>query len=183
MGGSLIYDDKGWFKGDLHRIHGLSLKCYDVNNVIQSLHEALLNELGVDVHIWSKRVAGVVCSCFDTVVGTSDPYCEICYGTGFVGGYDKLEYNNSDIIKMRIQDFSRALELTDAGYSLTISSKANLSAEPLIKNRDLVYWVSKGLFFEINNYTPKHIKEEISRQEFNLKFLLGNYLIYKLEGL
>lgn len=179
--GSLIWDENGKFRYYL-RDDGKTLGCYNPYYVIESLHEALLNNLGVDVHIWRRKTDGVVCSCYNSDTGEVDKYCEVCYGTGWVGGYDKVEYNGSDIIKMRIQDFSRNIEVNEGGFSFNINAKANLGAEPVVKNRDLVFWISRGLFFEINNYTPKFLKEEITRQEFSLKFLMGNYLIYKLEG-
>ena len=182
MGGSLIWDSDGKYKYYL-RDDGQILGCYNPLMVIASLHEALLENLGVDVHIWRRKTTGVVCSCFNQDTGEADKYCEVCYGTGWVGGYDKIEYNGLDSIKMRINDFSRNLELGEGGYSFNINAKANLGAEPIIKNRDLVYWVSRGLFFEANNYTPKFLKDDMIRQEFSLKFMMGNYLLYKLEGM
>ena len=181
MGGSLIYDEYGGFKSYLRKCVEKSLKCFDAEKLLQSLHEVILDELGIDVHIWSRKTSGVVCSCWNDLTGESNGSCEACYGTGFAGGYDEVLYEDTEIIKMRVANPQRALELTEFGYNVGVTIKGQLSKLPETKNRDLVYWISRGLLFELYNHTPIFYAEEITRQEFSLKLLQGYEVAHKLE--
>lgn len=53
----------------------------------------MLGGVGETVKIFLKKHTGVVCPyCYDTIGGGSiDPRCDVCFGTSFVGGYDKFD--------------------------------------------------------------------------------------------
>ena len=184
MGQSFIYNDTGGFKSSLRNCDDKKFACcYNIEELLKSIHSVVLSELGVDVHIWSILRAGTVCSCYDQYTGEAETDCPICYGTGLSGGYDQVIYNESELIKLRINNLQRTLELTDTGYSVGIQSKGQLAGEPLIKNRDLIFWVDKQLMFEVYNYTPKYVAELMTLQDFNLKLLQPYEVVRKLEGL
>jgi hypothetical protein len=56
-------------------------------------HNEILSTGGVPAFLWRQLDNGLVCTCDKSETGQPNSRCAVCYGTNFVGGYQKFGYD------------------------------------------------------------------------------------------
>ena len=110
--------------------HMYPMQFEQLTDIIQSREKWLLNVFSEPCDIWLRILPGdpnfIQCSCMDTNRSQSKQDCFICYGTGAVGGYEKLTLDKLASIRL---DLSR-------NHISPIDDDGKL----LISNRELASW-------------------------------------------
>jgi len=103
--------------------------------------EVLITATGVAVTLLHRKWEGTVCTaCVDYRRGQPLKYCNVCYGTGFVGGYD--QYINArrpdGKILERVSVATEDLNLKQTGYWQEYMPSCWVLPVPHVKDRDVI---------------------------------------------
>jgi hypothetical protein len=131
-------------------------------------NEILLRRGGETVNVFIRRTAGVRCANFDNArIQCKLPNCPICYGVGYVGGYDK--YSN---VLMKIEPYEQNIALTEFGVKVTSGAPSWITTFPIVKPGDIVTRTINNRRYELQNLDTKLSRGIITRQSFNLNEIL-----------
>ncbi len=92
------------------------------------------------------RCTNPQCPAFNNYQQAGNPDCNICFGSGWVGGYNYIEE-----IKVRLAPSNERLELGSDGALRQVKPKSWTMAEPIINTHDVI----------INMSQPKVLQEEV----------------------
>lgn len=142
--------------------------------------EVLLGVTGEPVILLKKIWDGITCSCVNSrKVSPKIRSCNICYGTGYVGGFNQFE-------NLRRQDRRVLMSFDEATEDLMYGEKEGLQQEfdvsawtmamPSIRDRDMVlrfdYTEDREFIYEVLNVSrEKIINRRYGRQRVSLKRL------------
>jgi len=93
----------------------------------------ILNQGGERVKLFIRRSAGVQCGCYSVEHKQPQNDCEVCYGTGILGGYD----GPYDIV-IAPDDAERGISQSNRGRNLSHSYETFTGPSPLISQRDFI---------------------------------------------
>ncbi|HVI40455.1 MAG TPA: hypothetical protein VM577_07330 [Anaerovoracaceae bacterium] len=151
-----------------NQIRGLSIS--DANAQRQ---EVLLNATGEPVVLVRRRWTGMRCPCFMANVEQPDDRCPICFGVGFVTGYDQfVNPRRSDgRIVVRFGPTEDSLIQNESGLESTFIPDCFTIVVPSIKNRDfLIRFNEDGteeFRYEVLNVTRNKIfQQDLGGQKF-----------------
>lgn len=128
----------------------------------------LLEREGERVKLFLRKWNGVRCTCYDDTYGYSKGIglkkggCPICFGTGFVGGYE----GPYDIL-IAPPETEKQVNLTDAGFHVIYDWQTWTGPEPLITDRDVIIRQNNDRSF-INRPNPQGSRGAIYQQHFSL---------------
>lgn len=141
----------------LDEVEAMSL--YDMERIDWIWAEAirrnkwLLEQTGDRVKLFLRKWNGQKCACYNETygyskgVGSNRP-CQICYGTGYVGGYE----GPFDIL-IAPPETEKAVNLMDAGLHVSYDWNTWTGPEPLLNERDVIIRSNNDRFFVIRpNY-------------------------------
>jgi hypothetical protein len=128
----------------------------------------ILDREGERVKIFIRKWNGEKCKCFDPDYGHSKGVglrtggCNLCYGTGFVGGYEG-PYD----VKIAPPETEKAINLMDVGFHVTYDWNTWTGPEPLLADRDVMIRMNNDRYF-VNRPNPQGSRGAIYQQHFNL---------------
>jgi len=127
----------------------------------------LLEQTGDRVKLFLRKWNGQRCSCYNDVYGRSkgvgtDRSCMICYGTGYVGGYE----GPFDII-IAPPETEKAVNLMDAGLHITYDWNTWTGPEPLLNDRDVIVRSNNDRFYVVRP-NPQGSRGATYQQHFSL---------------
>jgi hypothetical protein len=132
----------------------------------------ILTQGGERVKLFVQKVAGVPCECRIDVDGRQRAYskqpsnrCKICYGTGFVGGYE----GPYDII-MAPDDAEKRISQTSTGRRKEHSYEVFMTFTPIVSQRDFVVKQSNDRY-SIGPVRRPSNRGNVMQQHFNLGYL------------
>jgi hypothetical protein len=102
--------------------------------------EMLLERTGETCVLVKRLWKGIICSCFESNRESPEPRCSICFGTGFVSGYEQyFNPRRSDgRILVRFSPTQDDLEMQDAGLESKLIPDCWTLAVPSVKDRDFI---------------------------------------------
>jgi len=102
--------------------------------------EMLLDLTGEPVVLVRRLWKGVVCSCYEINREHPEPRCPVCFGTGFVTGYDQyFNPRRSDgRIMVRFGPTKEDLKMQDVGLESELIPDCWTLVIPAVKNRDFI---------------------------------------------
>lgn len=128
----------------------------------------LLSWKGEPCYLLVRRRFGERCpKCFDQWGASStSESCDVCYGTGFEGGYDVFEG------RFHVADGSERLAETEAGWNVTYNPRVWITDYPVVKEGDIL--VRKGDF-------QRYWIQDVRRQVQQSKLLMQTFSIAVVE--
>lgn len=155
---------------------------YKVDNTNKWFHKMnerdmwILKMDGELFDLYKRKLEGEHCSCWDDERGSaSNPNCDICYGTGFVGGYDP-------VYQLYIRQKPANNNLSREGRGLTVknSTGAWTICDIQIRDRDLLI-NPQGIMFRVTTANVNHAAGYLFHQELAMEEVETNDPIYKLK--
>lgn len=133
--------------------------------------------------ILRKKTSGVKCSCYDDDRGSGVSDCTSCYGTGFVGGYDK----DTNIYRMVLTLPTMAIKVTKYGIIVDDSPSGWLAYDCPIKQGDVI-WITdetgQDVYYRfwVKQIIPEFLfgRENIVKMKLDLVFINPGDPLYGL---
>lgn len=133
---------------------------------------------GEEVTLYVKKGAGEKCpDCYNEITGdtyTEKSLCPICYGTTYVGGFEKF----SDIL-IRILNAPDQIIETPFGITVGSTKSGRMSVYPLVNNGDW-FRTKGGDIYMIGNVEHEKVKNFILKQKLDLKLLSTGHVYYTI---
>jgi len=142
---------------------------------IRNRYKWLLQMGGEKVWLLKRRWVGEDCPNMDPVRNTHRHVdkCEICYGTGFIGGF----YPAVQIMASLIYATTERIVRYEYGMRREYEPKSWTLWKPILRNKDLI--VRKdGKRFWIQNVTPTRWRGIFLRQNFDLAEVEPDNIVY-----
>lgn len=102
--------------------------------------EMMLQATGEPAILFRRKWTGEVCPCYDGRRGQARNRCDICFGTGFVGGY--VRYVNcrepEGRILLRVGPTEEDLDLQEDGMRQKFIPACWTLPEPIVRDRDVI---------------------------------------------
>jgi len=134
----------------------------------------LLQQSGERVKVFIRKWMGTRCPDWDDTHKRSYAQCPICYGTGYVGGYE----GPFDIL-IAPPEAEKNLELGEAGIRLNYSFETWTGPSPLLSQRDFIVR-GNGERFSVGPITPEGSQGAIFLQHFPVQYIDTKDIIYKV---
>lgn len=151
-----------------------------LGNDVDQNQNAILNEIvrrdglllrrgGELVNIFIRKTAGPKCpDCYSPAGNQpTDPNCPTCFGTTYVGGYDK--YSN---VLCKIKPITTKLTLMEMGLKIDSSPAAWIGTFPIVKDGDILVRVFNNKRYEIQSVEEIISRGILVRQGFSINELL-----------
>lgn len=152
--------------------------------------EVLLSITGEPVVLFRRMWTGKRCKCFTSTRESVDSRCPVCFGTGFVTGYDQyFNPRRSDgRIMVRFGPSVDDLEPTDSGLESTLKPDCWTLVVPAVKDRDFIIRFNEDgteeFRYEILNVTRNRtILTESGAQKFGAQRIRKTDIIYQVAGI
>lgn len=125
----------------------------------------ILKNTGVLMDLYVRKTTGERCEhCWDENRGQAkDPTCKICFGTGFVGGYEPMHQ-----LYVRQKPAPQQLDMTTQGYMISANPGLWTISSVQIHNRDLLI-NPEGRIFSVTNSNISHAAGYYFHQELQSK--------------
>jgi len=145
-----------------------------VHNVIGRTNYAF-QLLGEDGKVYIKKFTGPRCPrCYGEIEGMhTDAKCEICFGTGRDGGYERLE------TRIAVTPFGQKFRETEFGFDQITGTKVYLSVYPKLHPFDIVCRQDNKRYI-ITDTQPCILKNMLIQQSADLIVLNLDHIAYKL---
>jgi len=147
-------DDEASDRNDSGHMYPLQFE--QLTDIVQGREKWLLNVFSEPCDIWLRILPGdpnfTQCSCMDANRGQSKQDCFICYGTGAVGGYEKLTLDKLATIRL---DLSR-----------NHLSPMDDDGKLLVSNRELAQWDESRLMDSYDIGTGKWLVRFPMRERY-----------------
>ena len=134
----------------------------------------ILEQFGERAKLFIRREVGDKCPEYSDTHQQASVYCEICYGTGIVGGY----YGPIDVI-IAPPEAEKHIDLTDTGLRLNFMFESWTGPSPLIRTRDFIVR-QNGERMMIGSVTPQGAMGSVFQQHFSLNYRDTKDIIYKV---
>ena len=134
----------------------------------------LLEQFGERCKLYVRKETGEKCPNFIDTHGQSCNTCKICFGTGYVGGYE-----GPIDITIAPPEAEKHIDLTDTGLKLNFSFESWTGPSPLLRTRDFVIR-QNGERMTIGSVTPQGAKGSVFQQHFMLNYRDSKDIIYKV---
>ena len=128
------------------------------------------------------------CVCTDPDRHEPHMQCEICYGTGWEGGYDlytcdATDYTDENQILVRFPKVEEDLQINPEGLVIERATRHWALPEPRINDRDLIVGTTgnnKNIIFRVKNWNDSRLRGVLLHQEFDTDRLNFTDVVYKL---
>lgn len=153
-----------------HQLRGMSLGDESAQRL-----EQLLNVTGEPVVLLRRLYKGVTCPCMKPTAQNPSLRCPICFGTGFVTGYDQY-YNprrSDGRILVRFDPTEEDIKFDDDGLESSFLPNSWTLVVPSIKSRDVLIRFNEDgteeFRYEVQKVTRNKLIESLSgAQKFSL---------------
>lgn len=135
----------------------------------------ILDQAGERVKVFVRKYMGERCPNYDDDYKQSENDCEICYGTGIVGGYEG-PYD----IKVAPQDADKRLEYTERGLSLNQEYEVWTGPSPMLSQRDFLVKQNNDRF-SIGSVRMPTNRGNVLQQHFSLDLIDENDIRYDVK--
>lgn len=137
----------------------------------------ILKNTGQLFDLYTRKCDGEHCpTCYDSVRGRSGTaQCSVCYGTGFVGGYEPMFQ-----LYIREKTATNDLAITSQGQVWNNAPGAWTITTTPIQNRDLLFNPEGKIYSVINSHTSQ-AAGYLFHQELQLKELDPTDPLYQME--
>lgn len=130
-----------------------------------------------NMYLLKKIRSGGRCFCFDDIRMVSDPKCKLCYGTSYVGGYEKatpikVNFANAEQYTQSF-DLSNMQGEERSGLQLWTSNYPIIQAEDVLVDDDNIRW-------RITSVTPTTKGKFILRQILTIEMIQKTDIVYKV---
>jgi len=139
-------------------------------------HTKVLEFDGEDCVFLIKKRIGTRCPCWREADQRSFADCATCYGTGIVGGYDKLSG-----MRFRYLDKNFTQQLVDIGLRSDVAPTGWVSDFPLLNQDDVVVRLNNKRYWIVTPMRNVHAGI-ITQQNFELKEIEPFHYIYNFEA-
>lgn len=146
---------------------------YLLNEEIRRINLFIGSHIGEDVIIFLRKYVGPECTCYNKYSDrVKDPNCDICYGTGIVGGYEQF--------RTRMFFTSGQEKIIEASRGIHIDYKisAIIGPYPVLHSQDYVFR-QDGIIYGIVDSTPERFENKIKEQTVKLNEMRPDNPIYK----
>lgn len=166
---------------DGYKVRGMSLQTINMQR-----QEMLLQVTGESVVLLRRKWTGIRCKCFTLNNESPEARCPVCFGTGFVSGYDQY-YNDrrSDRrILVRFDATVDDLAYKSHGLEQNFQPNAWTLTVPAIKDRDIIIRFNEDgtdeFRYEVLNVTRnKLLFSNSGSQKFQLQRLDRTDIVYQ----
>lgn len=137
----------------------------------------ILKNTGQLFDLYTRKTEGEHCpKCYDPLRGRSgDINCDVCFGTGFVGGYEPMFQ-----LYVRQKPAQTDLSIQTPGLVYNHTPGAWTISTVQIKNRDILI-NPQGIMFQVLSTQVNQAAGYLFHQEMQLKELDPNDPLYKIE--
>ena len=159
-------------------------RCFQVRNTdrwFMKMNERnlwILKNTGMLFDLYTRKYDGERCPrCFDEIRGRAGtPDCAICYGTGYVGGYDPAYQ-----LYVRLKPFQTSMDVTPNQMMIqNAPTGAWTISDTKIMNRDILISPT-GTMYQVINSMINQAGGYLFHQELNLKPFDPNDPIYMMK--
>lgn len=176
---SSLYQDNGqWVEGPLsesvqYQRNSPNLFWF---NKINERNMWMLKNDGMYFDFYSRKYEGKHCRCYDETRGrASQGDCPICYGTGFVGGYEPQCQ-----LLVRLVNVEESLNISREFYQWNSSPSAWTITSLPIHNRDLLI-SPDGKFYHILSVVVHQANGFLFHHDLRLKYIEPQDPIYSMK--
>lgn len=134
----------------------------------------LLEQFGERVKLFIRKENGERCSNYVETHKQAHNECTLCYGTGFLGGYE-----GPIDITIAPPEAEKHIDITDVGLRLNFTFESWMGPSPLIRTRDFVVR-QNGERMMVGSVTPQGAKGSVFQQHFMLNYRDSKDVIYKI---
>jgi len=134
----------------------------------------MLEQAGERVNLFIRKWAGQRCHCWDEQYRTSKSDCSICYGTGYVGGYE-----GPYPIIVAPPETEKMVQLMDMGLRVSYDWNTWTGPYPLLNDRDIVVRQNNDRFM-VSRVNPQGSRGAIYQQHFSLEHLNQSDPVYQV---
>lgn len=137
----------------------------------------LLDHAGERVLLFIRKTTGTKCTCYKRNERThAQPQvgsCKICWGTGFVGGYEGP-------FEIRISPFQseQKIRMTERGMKLENIEKTWTTISPIITQRDFIIR-RKAQVYAIGPISTPEVKGVVTQQHFDVEYVDSTDIRYE----
>jgi hypothetical protein len=134
----------------------------------------MLDQGGEPVFVFLRKWFGQRCPCFNFTRNYADNRCEICYGTGWVRGYE-----GPFEVDIAPPSGVNSIEFDDKGYHQSFNYETWMLDRPLIRTFDFMVR-SDGTRFVVSRPQQAFVRGRILQQNFSLEFIDEYDIRYKV---
>jgi hypothetical protein len=134
----------------------------------------LLEQFGERCKLFVRKETGERCPNYINTHSQACNVCRICFGTGFVGGYE-----GPIDITVAPPEAEKHIDLTDTGLKLNFSFESWTGPSPLLRTRDFIVR-QNGERMMIGSVTPQGAKGSVFQQHFMLHYRDSKDIIYQV---
>ena len=176
---SVVYIDE-----NLNYIEGSSspavtYKVQNTNRWFNKMNERnmwILKNTGQLFDLYTFKTEGDKCVCYkESHGGSTNSNCQICFGTGIVGGYEP-----SVQLYVRQKPAQNSLDIVNSGLRINNSPGAWTISEIQIKMRDILI-NPQGIIFQVVGHNINHAAGVYFHQELQLKEVPATDVLYKMK--
>ena len=181
-------DDCGsYLGGEFNKQRG-----FNIFDRAQSRNEVLLEQVGEPVILLKRKWSGTNCDCVDLRrQHPRDKTCGICFGTGFLGGFDQFSNQRREDrnILVRFKETKHDLELSMNKHLSTVMEPSCWTMPiPTIRDRDIIirfgFSGEPEYIYEVLNVDrERFVYQHYGRQNLSLKRLDKTDIIYTYDYL
>lgn len=137
--------------------------------------------IGERVSFLLKKSSGTRCSCYSVEKGEARFRCVLCYGIGWLGGYDLVQYDlDGNPLYIKINEVKRVLTPDEPGEIVEQSPDFWILTYPILSTGDII--VRKGnLRYMVEGIDADKVAGVLVRQAGNMKELESGHIVYSFE--
>jgi hypothetical protein len=156
-----------------HNVYQIEKPHYIWKGIIAK-NRYLLEQFGERCKLFIRKENGEKCPKYIDTHSQAHNNCTICFGTGFIGGYE----GPIDVV-IAPPEAEKRIDLTDTGLKLNFSFESWTGPSPLLRTRDFIVRQT-GERMVIGSVTPQGAKGSVFQQHFNLNYRDSKDIIYKV---
>ena len=134
----------------------------------------LLEQFGERAKLFIRKEVGERCPEWSDTHQQATYFCEICYGTGIVGGF----YGPINII-IAPPEAEKHIDITDVGLRLNFTFESWTGPSPLVRTRDFIVR-QNGDRMTFGSITPQGAMGSVFQQHFTLNYRDTKDILYRV---
>lgn len=143
---------------------------------IREKNSKMLEQDGEICDLYIRKTSGVRCDCWDDRRKQADARCEICFGTGWVGGYDK-----QSSITFMFPKTARTLVWAEFGLHITLPYRI-WTMDTEIHNKDFIHRQRDGFRFIMTNTQESRWRDILMHNEAEVEVVTNpGDIVYKVQ--
>lgn len=141
---------------------------------IISKNRFILEQFGERAKLFIRKETGERCPNYSDTHKQATNNCILCFGTGFVGGYE-----GPFDVTIAPPEAEKHIDLTDTGLKLNFTFESWTGPSPLLRTRDFIAR-QNGERMTIGSVTPQGPKGAVFQQHFTLNYRDSKDIIYQV---